>query len=108
MREDYGVFGLGDALDSLARDQRAWSEATFGSRGPEGPLRHLKLECDEAIATPTPDEFADLLILLLDASWRAGLTPRRLVDAARAKMAVNRERKWPAPSQDQPVEHLRD
>ncbi len=36
-----------------------WSQETFGSdaeRGPIGPLRHLKLEADEAIESGAPDE----------------------------------------------------
>lgn len=106
---------LGDKLDDLARDQADWSERTFGSdsiRGPLGPLKHLEKEAREAQACPTDlKEYADILILLLDSSRRAGFTPLDLIDAAIAKMVENKAREWPAfdPAKlDEPTEHVRD
>ena len=103
---------LGEALLDLAADQSAWSQATFGSdieRGPLGALKHLEKEAREAQADPTDVmEYADCLILLLDASRRAGMSPLDLIQYAQKKMAVNRGRQWPTPTADQPVEHVRD
>ena len=103
-----------DKFTDLIRDQADWSQATFGSdseRGPMGALKHLEKEareCQEAVGTPElREELADCLLLLLDASRRAGIKPTQLVEAAQAKMVKNKERTWPKPTSDEPVEHVR-
>lgn len=123
---------LGEQLLRLARDRAEWSQATFGSdteRGPIGALEHLAKEAGEAIAAwdlfidpqtgatreagihearmELQEEFADCLLLLLDASRRAGMSPEDLVRAATLKMVINRERVWPTPESNKPVEHVR-
>ena len=54
-------------------------------------------------------EYADCLIVFLDALWRSGFAFDAVVQAALAKMKINRERKWPT-LQDPtgPVEHVRE
>ena len=110
---------LGYELEELAQDQSAWSQATFGSdgdRGPVGALKHLEKETREAVAAWQATEFdpravreelADCLLLLLDASRRAGLSPLSLVIAAKEKMVVNKSRTWPKTTGDVPSEHVR-
>lgn len=128
MTDDAAKAELGAELVRLADDHGEWSRATFGSdaeRGPVGPLRHLAKEAGEAedaahLVRETAGgcgswtarenlrvELADCLLLLLDASRRAGLTPLDLVRAARVKLAVNKARVWPKAAADQPVEHDR-
>lgn len=103
---------LGDKLSDLCRTQSEWSQATFGTdaeRGPIGALKHLKKECDECLAKPDDrEEYADLLILVLDASRRAGIKPMQLIELAQAKIEVNKKRQWPKPTSDEPVEHIRE
>lgn len=103
---------LGIALADLVEDQADWSQKTFGSdseRGPIGPLKHLIKEANEAIANPTdPSEYADCLILILDASRRAGIKVMQLIEAAQAKMKKNKAREWPkceASNSEEPIEH---
>lgn len=100
----------------LSKSQKEWSEKTFGSdgvRGPEGALKHLQREAEEAIkAIGTEaiiEELADCLILLIDASRRAGIHFEALAVAAVAKHCVNLTRKWPEVKADEnePVEHIR-
>ncbi len=114
---------LGIALTDLADDQSNWSQRTFGTnaeRGPVGGLKHLMLEAQETIAAweslPNPgdmrtarvnEEFADCLLLLLDASRRAGISPARLIRAAQEKMKVNKTRTYPKPTSDVPSEHIK-
>jgi hypothetical protein len=92
-------------------DLSNWSQATFGSdseRGPIGPLKHLKLEADEAIAKPTDAvEYSDILILLFDAARRAGITHNQLIEVAQEKLQQCKGRKWNVPAADQPTEHVR-
>jgi hypothetical protein len=96
---------------ALVCDQAEWSQATFGSdrtRGPLGALRHLEMEAREAQQAPDdPEEYADCFLLILDAARRAGISADSLVAAARQKMIINRQRKWPKPVDDTPVEHFR-
>lgn len=101
-------------FSDLVVDQSTWSLGTFGSiveRGPMGPLKHLEKEareCQAAVGTPElPEELADCLIIWLDAINRAGLKPSQMVEIAQAKMAKNRQRSWPKPTSDEPVEHVR-
>lgn len=103
---------VGRTLCLLAADQAEWSQATFGAdsdRGPIGALRHLEKEAREAQNAPTDaTEYADILLLLLDASRRAGITPLALLQAATAKMKVNRAWQWPTLTSDTPVEHVKE
>lgn len=122
---------LGIALADLVTDQSEWSQTTFGTdiaRGPIGALRHLAKEVAEVEAAwrdwdavsgagqhdPAPfksnllTEFGDCLLLLLDASRRAGIKPMQLIEAAQAKMKINKTRTWPKPVDDTPVEHVRE
>jgi NTP pyrophosphatase (non-canonical NTP hydrolase) len=129
------IFGtiteLGIHLADLVEDQADWSQATFGKdseRGPLGPLKHLEKEAREAqeawerlqadirnfafqINTSTDkvkEELADCLLLVLDASRRSGIKVMQLLEAAQAKMKVNRAREWPKPTDAvNPVEHVK-
>ena len=102
---------LGELLSSLAKDQSEWSQATFGTdqeRGPLGALRHLEKEAVETQAAPDDiEEYADCFLLILDAARRAGISPLQLIEAAQRKMVINRQRTWPRPVDDHPVEHVR-
>lgn len=102
---------LGRELYELAHDASVWSQATFGAdsvRGPIGPLKHLEKEAREAQdSIDDESEYADCLLLVLDAARRAGMGPLALVRAAKAKMIINKQRTWPVPTDDNPVEHLR-
>lgn len=106
---------FGDRFRDLVADHSEWSQATFGSddeRGPMGALKHLEKESVEAQGAVGTDglkeEIADCFLLILDASRRAGMKPMQLVEVAIDKMAVNKERKWPRPTDDTPIEHVRD
>ncbi len=105
------VATLGDSLFKLVDDQSMWSQQTFGNdrdRGPIGALKHLEREAKEAQQAPTDaEEYADCLLLVLDASRRSGICVYDLIQAAHRKMEINKSRQWPAPTSDEPVEHVR-
>lgn len=103
-------------LEDLILDQSQWSQATFGEdsvRGPMGALKHLEKEAAEAQRAldigpdNTLEEMADCFLLLLDANRRAGFKIGDLIEAAKVKMVVNKQRTWPKPTSDEPVEHVR-
>lgn len=85
---------------SLVSEQADFSQATFGSdreRGPVGPLKHLEKEAKEAQEHPTDrSEYADCMLLILDAARRAGISPPDLVQEAYNKLQKNKVRQWPA------------
>jgi hypothetical protein len=105
------IVTIGDSLTDLARQAAEWSDATFGTpaeRGPIGPLKHLEKEAREAQESPQdPSEYADCLLLLLDAARRAGMTPLALIRAAQAKLLVNKTRTYHRPMANEPSEHVR-
>ena len=111
MSESESMTLLGERLLLLAKDQSDWSQTTFGTdqeRGPLGALRHLEKEARETQAAPDDiEEYADCFLLILDAARRAGISPLQLIEAAQRKMVINRQRTWPRPVDDQPVEHVR-
>ena len=100
-----------DAFEDLVADQAEWSQATFGTdaeRGPVGALKHLAKEALEAAEHPgDPFEYADCFLLILDAARRQGIKPMELIIAAKEKMKINKERSWPKPTCDEPVEHIK-
>jgi len=112
----HSMVDFADKFSDLVVDQSKWSQATFGTdadRGPMGALKHLEREALEAQHAldigpdQTLEELADCLLLLLDATRRAGFKPMALVEAAQEKMKVNKQRTWPKPTSDEPVEHVR-
>lgn len=93
-------------------DQAAWSQNTFGldsERGPIGPLKHLLKEVQEVIDNSDDDfEYADCLFLLFDAARRKGMTLQTLIETCETKLEINKMRKWSKPTDDNPVEHVRE
>lgn len=95
--------------------QSEWSTNTFGNgqdRGPNGPLKHLEKEAREASVeddlTQKRMEIADCLFLVVDAAWRAGMTPGTLLQTAFEKLEINKARKWGPKTTDGAVEHIRE
>jgi hypothetical protein len=102
-----------EELTDLITDQSEWSQRTFGvdaERGPIGALKHLEKEAKEAQQAVGTDELvvelADCFLLLLDATRRSGFKLDALIEAAQAKMEINKQRDWPKPTSDEPVEHI--
>ena len=113
-----------DNAERLLEDQSKWSQATFGTdqeRKPIGALKHLAKEAIEAVdaveaddRTAIEEEFADCFLLLMDAARRANLGGgdelshlEAIVKLSQKKMVINAARKWPTPTSDEPVEHVR-
>ena len=95
-------------------DQKQWSEATFGPTNPEftgeGNIDHIRRELNEIEQDPFDIyEWIDVVILALDGAWRAGHSPKDIVDALVAKHEKNKNRKWPdwrTATPGKAIEHL--
>ena len=103
-----------DHFELLWDAQEEFSVYAFGPssyRGPRGPLEHLKREAGEAQEKPNDiSEFADCLILVLDATRRAGFSRQALLQAAILKVYQNAQREWPdwrTQPGDAVLEHVR-
>lgn len=110
--DDATALAFGRAFLSLYRRHAEWSREKFGpdlTRGPIGPLKHLEKEAREAYENPTdPFEYADCLLLIMDATRRAGISPGRLVETADRKLVIVKDRVYLPPAGDEPAEHVRD
>jgi len=94
----------------LQLEQGHWADATFGRpRKPEGPIAHLRKEVEELAENPGDRlEYADCLMLLLDAYRLAGGYADDLVTAGFQKLEINRQRQWGKPDENGVVEHIRN
>ncbi len=97
-------------IQQLQNDIAQWSDATFGANRPANiPLYHLAKEIEELIAAPDDHmEYADCLILLLDAYRMVGGNADDLIEYGHRKLAINRGRKWGTPDENGVVEHIRE
>lgn len=97
-------------LRNLIRKRHAeWSDKTFGTVGPVGPLKHLSKEALEAAAEPDDlSEWADMQFLLWDAQRRAGITDGEITAAMEEKLKVNMARQWPEPKDGEPRLHIKE
>ncbi|HDY8501613.1 DUF550 domain-containing protein [Klebsiella pneumoniae] len=94
--------------EQIRNDHAEWSQSTFGNVGPIGPLKHLSKEALEAAAEPGDlSEWADMQFLLWDAQRRAGITDEQITQAMIEKLAVNKQREWPAPKDGEPRLHIK-
>lgn len=87
-----------------------WADSVFGElRPPHGAIAHLRKEVGELTECPYDDmEYADCLLLLLDAASNAGIGADDLLNTAWEKLALNQQRKWGEPDENGVVEHTRD
>jgi hypothetical protein len=97
-------------IQRLQDEAGEWSDATFGyNRSAEGPIAHLAKEIEELADNPGDRlEYADCLLLLLDAYRLAGGSADDLVGAAWQKFGINRSRVWGEPDENGVVEHVRN
>ena len=96
-------------IQDLQNSIASWSNDTFGkSRPPAAPLNHLLKEVQEAIDKPTDIvEYADCLLLLLDAAAKAGFNSQQLILASFIKLDECRSRTWGPPDENGVREHVR-
>lgn len=93
----------------VRREHAKWSDATFGSIGPVGSLKHLSKEALEAAADPSDSlVWADMQFLLWDAQRRMGISDRFITRAMIEKLAINKARQWPEPKDGEPRLHIKE
>lgn len=111
-------------FQKLQDDTSEWSDGQFGKRRTAIPIvNHLKkevLELSEALARwhncHTIDfqknykrlkgEFADCLILLVDAAKHENIDTNEMLKDAFEKLEINKLRKWGEPDENGVIEHI--
>lgn len=90
----------------------AWSRKTFGADrefGPVGPLKHLIKEAEEALQNPSDlHELADCMLLVMDASLRAGHDLNTFIRAMIEKREILKQRDYPKVADGQPSFHTKE
>ena len=98
-----------DPLRFVRQAHAEWSDRQFGNVGPVGPLKHLAKEANEAAEAPDDiSEFADIIMLVWDATRRAGITDEQLAVAVAEKLEQNKRRQWGAVKDGEPCHHLKN
>lgn len=98
-----------DPFHFVRRAHAEWSDRQFGNVGPVGPLKHLAKEANEAAEAPDDiSEFADIIMLVWDATRRAGITDEQLAIAVAEKLERNKRRQWGAVKDGEPCHHLKN
>lgn len=94
-------------LQKLWDMHAVWSEKTFGIHAGTSTLTHLAREVEELRAAPDDlEEYADCLILLMDAARRQGYSLDDLLLATASKFVANTCRVWGEPDDEGVVEHV--
>lgn len=97
-------------LERFQIETHRWSNQTFGAnRPPDGAIAHLLKEVKDELAIEPFNsmEYADCLMLLLDAASNAGISITTILDVAWEKLEINRQREWSEIQDDGTIEHKR-
>lgn len=98
-----------DPFTNIREQHAEWSDRQFGNVGPVGPLKHLAKEANEAAEAPDDiSEFADIIMLVWDATRRAGITDEQLAVAVAEKLERNKRRQWGSVKDGEPCHHLKN
>jgi len=99
-------------MNKLQQEVGTWAEGVFTQATPATIVAHLRREVEELATASqgTPNaaelaEAADCLLLLFHLAHKRGYD---LLEAARYKFAINRERQWGKPDAEGVVEHVRE
>lgn len=99
-------------LSSFQRSVGEWGDETFYTEHishwefVDGRMNHLKKEIEELEKAPyieTPEELADCFLILLHLAHLRNID---LLDEARKKMKINKDRSWGEADKDGVIEHV--
>ena len=97
-------------LENIKNLIAEFSDRVFGVDRPyTAPLYHLKKEVDETIIDGELEEYADMMLCLLD-SFRKKHPDKTTLDlmcACHFKLAKLEERQWGKPDENGVIEHIR-
>ena len=92
------------SVENLYKEVVDWGNKTFPDATTSSILAHLAKEALELIEDQTPEEAADVCMLLMHYADKAGFD---LFEAVRNKFEINKTRKWGEPDENGVIEHIR-
>lgn len=96
-------------FQALQDDIGEFADSILPGRPVSSPLNKLREEVEELIKNPTDDmEFADCLLVLLDAYRAKGGNTEQLLHHCREKMKINRSRNWGTPDANGVFRHIEE
>jgi hypothetical protein len=96
-------------INDLQHDLKTWTEKQFPQRTTNSILAHLRKETTE-LEEDSQDimEYADCMMLLLDAASYNGIHASDILRACYDKLEINKARKWGNVNSDGFVEHIKE
>lgn len=105
-------------IQNLMIEISTWSSQQFptleGTRGIIAKLSHLKEEVtelqvavDNGDKKEINDEIADCFMLLFDAAHDLKITENDIIKFSRAKLGINKDRKWSNPDNNGLIHHIK-
>jgi hypothetical protein len=96
-----------DRWQQLQDEIGVFTEKTFPDATARSKALHMAEEAQEAAADPADVlEWADCMILLLDAARKAGFSTDDIFQAVLKKMDINKQRTWGPRDKDGLVRHI--
>jgi len=96
-------------INDLQFDLKSWTEKQFPQRTTSSILAHLRKETEEVEGDPKDImEYADCMMLLLDAASYNGVRASDILTACYTKLSINKKRNWGSPNDQGFVEHVKD
>ena len=97
-------------MNEIQKNLGKWADSVFGKkRSPIGALYHLQEEAFEAMDEPYDImEYADCMMLIIDATRNAGFTADELMEAVNKKLRINQRRKWGRPDKNGVINHIKE
>lgn len=101
--------GYSSDINDLQHDLKCWTEKQFPQRNTNGICAHLRKETAEVEKSPKDViEYADCMMLLLDAASYNGIHASDILSACYKKLDINKSRKWGKPNAQGFTEHVKD
>jgi hypothetical protein len=95
-------------INDLQYELKTWTEKQFPQRTTHSIAAHLRKETLELEAAPNDImEYADCMMLLLDAASFNGIHASDILNACYEKLAINKKRTWGEVNDEGFVEHVR-
>lgn len=91
-----------NSFEQFVNEVVTWQRETFPQSTTESVLSHLREEIQELQDDRSPEEAADVLLLLLAFADKEGFD---LLEAARRKMIINHVRQWTVTAQGGHTKH---
>lgn len=79
------------SIDNFAYEVQCHADKLFPNRTDDSMFKKMFSEFGELVESGTEEEYADVMIMLLDYGSRKFF---RIEQSIRAKMAINEKRKW--------------